>query len=1060
MNTFEKLISVKSIVLTIASITIVCLSLMTTEVTVVAATNNVEENKGSSKVIGQNSSLYQLNMIVMPDNAGMVNIIPAKETFDQDEIVQVLALPNGINGQRNGNVHIEAETGTINGNFAVRLETSASSKFHLYGTIGGPKDGASKYSFSIAESGNYYIWGRCYALSPTEDSFFMAVDGSTDTLTWHLNENYNTWEWQRVSHNRVEQQFALGDGQHELTVIKRDLNAQIDKLIITKDANFQPQGKEELPLGEIFYQFDYWGGDLGGLDNPREVTMNSNKDGIAYFYIEGDEVVNTPQPLTGPNEGEVGESLDFATGGSVSNFGDLVEYQFDWGDGQQTIWGDSTGSHIFEHVGTYQVKARARCQTHSNIVSDWAEAHDVTITGATSIFQLLVDVYPENTGRVFINPQKDRYDQDEMVQLSALSNDVNGELDGNVYIEAETGLLDGNIGVGVDTAASTGFYIYGKEGIAKDGSAEYSFEINEAGDYKIWGRCFALSGSEDSFFLFIDDEQDTLTWHLNEDFYNEWKWQTVSHDRLEQVFPLDVGTHKIVFIKRDQNSRLDKMILTKDPVFEPVGKEEFEQQDAYIFDHWSGDINSPDNPVDVRMDGNKSVTANFVFTGEETVTTPNTPSGTDSGYVGNAFSFSTGGSKSNHGFGVEYKFDWGDGSFSDWGSPNQEHTYNQVNSFEVKTKARSLSGLETESEWSSPFIIYIVEEPVVLFTLNIDIEPAGKGSVIKMPGKIQYTPGDTVTLYPVPVSDYFFDFWSGDLAGNVNPGKVIMSSNKTITAHFATITEEVSVPSTPTGADSGIIGLSLSFSTGGATCNFGHNVEYQFDWGDGTLSDWGSTTRIHTFSYADTLKISARARCQVNNNIISELSVTHSVIIVESYLYTITILIEPPGTGSVNKTPPKAEYENNETVILSPLPIANYMFDRWGGDLTGTNYPAMITMDGNKVITAYFKFPSTVESERDIKPDKFALFQNYPNPFNPETTISYQVPENCFVSLTIYNMKGQTIKNLVDEYKHAGMYSITWNALDLFNNFVPSGIYLYRISTAKFKQQNKMILLK
>ena len=383
-----------------------------------------------------------------------------------------------------------------------------------------------------------------------------------------------------------------------------------------------------------------------------------------------------------------------------------------------------------------------------------------------------------------------------------------------------------------------------------------------------------------------------------------------------------------------------------------------------------------------------------------------------------------------------------------------------MDSFDVKTKARSLSGLNTESDWSEPHKIHIVEEPVVLFSLDINVEPSGTGSVIKMPGKIQYAPGDTVTLYPVPTSNYFFDHWSGDLTGTENPGQIIMLSNKTITAHFTVISEIVTQPATPTGADSGIVGQSLNFSTGGATCNFGHDVEYQFDWGDGTLSDWGSNNRIHTFSYEDTFKIAARARCKVNNNVISEVSATHSVRIVESYLYTLTITIEPPNSGSVNKTPPKAEYENNETVILSPLPATNYIFDRWGGDLSGTNYPAMITMDGNKIITAYFKFPSTVEGERDIKPDEFALLQNYPNPFNPETTIEYQLPEDCQVSLIIYNMKGQTIKKLVDEYKQAGFYSLTWNAMDQFNNFVPSGIYLYRISTNKFNQQNKMILLK
>ena len=57
-------------------------------------------------------------------------------------------------------------------------------------------------------------------------------------------------------------------------------------------------------------------------------------------------------------------------------------------------------------------------------------------------------------------------------------------------------------------------------------------------------------------------------------------------------------------------------------------------------------------------------------------------------------------------------------------------------------------------------------------------------------------------------------------------------------------------------------------------------------------------------------------------------------------------------------------------------------------------------------------------------------------------------------------MKGQVVKTMVENYKQAGIYSIKWNANDQFENNVPSGIYLYKVSTEKFTQQNKMILLK
>jgi len=117
-------------------------------------------------------------------------------------------------------------------------------------------------------------------------------------------------------------------------------------------------------------------------------------------------------------------------------------------------------------------------------------------------------------------------------------------------------------------------------------------------------------------------------------------------------------------------------------------------------------------------------------------------------------------------------------------------------------------------------------------------------------------------------------------------------------------------------------------------------------------------------------------------------------------------------------------------------------------------------MDKNKNITAHFKLISAVENENQEIPKSFALMQNYPNPFNPETTIQYQLPENCEVRLTIFNMQGQVINILINKYQKAGFYSTEWYARDQSGNIVPSGIYLYRIEAKNVIQINKMILLK
>ncbi len=88
-------------------------------------------------------------------------------------------------------------------------------------------------------------------------------------------------------------------------------------------------------------------------------------------------------------------------------------------------------------------------------------------------------------------------------------------------------------------------------------------------------------------------------------------------------------------------------------------------------------------------------------------------------------------------------------------------------------------------------------------------------------------------------------------------------------------------------------------------------------------------------------------------------------------------------------------------------------------------------------------------------PVLYELKQNYPNPFNPNTNISYSIPQSGNVKLTVYNMLGQEVANLVNGYKETGSYTITWNAQNM-----ASGIYVYRLEAGNQVISKKMTLLK
>ena len=103
----------------------------------------------------------------------------------------------------------------------------------------------------------------------------------------------------------------------------------------------------------------------------------------------------------------------------------------------------------------------------------------------------------------------------------------------------------------------------------------------------------------------------------------------------------------------------------------------------------------------------------------------------------------------------------------------------------------------------------------------------------------------------------------------------------------------------------------------------------------------------------------------------------------------------------------------------------------------------------------------TVTKGISSKPLNFLLSQNYPNPFNPVTTINFQLPVSCFVTLKVYNILGIEIATLVNEENSAGMYNINFNAAGL-----SSGVYFYTLHAINFQngtdflQAKKFTLLK
>ena len=117
---------------------------------------------------------------------------------------------------------------------------------------------------------------------------------------------------------------------------------------------------------------------------------------------------------------------------------------------------------------------------------------------------------------------------------------------------------------------------------------------------------------------------------------------------------------------------------------------------------------------------------------------------------------------------------------------------------------------------------------------------------------------------------------------------------------------------------------------------------------------------------------------------------------------------------------------------------------------------------GNQTVTLQIELVTDVSAaatEQSL-PDKFQLFQNYPNPFNPVTHISFDLAEKSNIRLTLFDIHGRLVKTIYTGHKDAGHYEILWDAKNSNGEDVPSGVYIYQLTTDDYTFNRKMILLK
>ena len=106
-----------------------------------------------------------------------------------------------------------------------------------------------------------------------------------------------------------------------------------------------------------------------------------------------------------------------------------------------------------------------------------------------------------------------------------------------------------------------------------------------------------------------------------------------------------------------------------------------------------------------------------------------------------------------------------------------------------------------------------------------------------------------------------------------------------------------------------------------------------------------------------------------------------------------------------------------------------------------------------------YEYVSPVAVE-ESGPQEFRLLRNYPNPFNASTTIAFEIPESGSITLSIYNIEGQKVRELESVYLDAGTHSVVWNGLNDDGLAVSSGLYFLWMEMDSYVDTEKMVLLR
>jgi len=650
------------------------------------------------------------------------------------------------------------------------------------------------------------------------------------------------------------------------------------------------------------------------------------------FIIDCKKSNNPPDPPeipSGISGGRINIAYDFITS-AIDPDGDSISYQFDWGDGTQSVWSSFrfngasvTMSKSWSQTGTYLIKAIAK--DTRGALSDWSDELIITISTNN----------PPNIPSIPDGPLTGSINL--LYNFTTSSSDPDGD---SISYQFDWGNNDTSIWSNFKPSNSP---------------LTMTHSWTDTGTYSIKARV-------------RDTKQAISDWSAG---HNIDIIITTNHSPNTPSTPSGPSTGHM-------NTLYNFTASTIDPDDDSISYQ-FEWGNG-VLSNWSGFVisgafvtmsqawsDAGTFLVKVRAKDIEGATSdwsaghsiNIVMTANHPPNIPSVPNGFSNGYINTLYNFTTSTSDPD-GDSVSYQFDWGNGTQSDWSSlrPNSAsimmaNEWSQAGVYLVKARAKDIEG--ALSDWSEGHTITISTN----YPPEIPSTPNGPSS-----GQV-----DTIYNFTTSSTDpdgdsvsYQFDWgnsitstWSGFIPSGTtitmpniwtDSGTYSVKARAKDTKGFisnwsnghsihivAFVNHTPNTPSTPSGPSSGIIDTTYSF-TALTTDPDGDSISYQFDWGNGIISSWSSfrpsgNSITLTYSWTDSGSYNVKARAKDRVGAISNWSSEHSIHIVAIVNHSPNTPSSPsgPSSGAIN-----TGYNFTTSTIDPDGDSISYQFD-WGNGI-------------------------------------------------------------------------------------------------------------------------------